>query len=309
MKPKGACPMKINVSRAVSFLAVIAVIFSISCVSLSAQTFSSPGTDTPDFFREGLPRSDEKQILFGTPVVDGKLDEAYLSSYCVYLAPGTEGYPDDREPMEKTARTEGVAFLLYDESWLYVCCVVRDKTLCSMSQEWWNKSNWPWNNDGAEIFVYLGDRIERSVHIAAYGLGAKEHYKRGVQDRYSIKDSSEWGSYIIGEDLYSVEVAFPLKNGETAGSKVGVQLEIDDRWSTEDEGAARGIFHSHSPSENLVVLAERRPDPTQPSTSPATDRAKPSADGGNSVIFIAVAVVAVIAVGAVAFTQRKVSGK
>ncbi len=224
-------------------------------------------------YENGLPKSDETEILRGTPIIDGNVDDIYLNSYCIYLAPGTEGYPDNPTEMEATKDTEGSAFFIYDDNYLYVCVIVRDKTLMSMGKEWCDAQRWPWNNDGAEVFVCLGDGISRSVHVDAYGISGKEHYKRGARDYYKDKDSSEWAAKIIGDDLYVVEIAFPFTKGETSGTLVGVELEIDDRFSMDSEGAnARGIFLSHEPEKNRVRLSAKGMErPTHSPTASPTE--------------------------------------
>lgn len=184
--------------------------------------------------------SDEKIIKYGTPLLDGRLDDDYLASYC-YVEDSLDdikysplGLEKAREIMKNTS---GKVYFLHDDSYLYVCAVIRDETICTRGKEWRENERWPWNDDGAEFYIHFSDEDCFAIHCDA-------HNYRAVMDTHvwgDMHNSSfvfveypheNWAATIDRKKReYTVEIRIKLPDYVGVGSKVGFLLEIDDRWA------------------------------------------------------------------------------
>ena len=183
-------------------------------------------------------------IYYGTPVIDGELDSLYHNSFC-YEEPAMENVfyvPMGQEAAEEyMSNTAGYSYYLYDDSYLYVCSVIYDETICSRGEEWRMNTEWPWSDDGAEVYIWFSDEDCLAVHGDAAGIRAvvDEHIWGDNHESskvYSDLDADSFAATIDEENnLYCVEIRIPLPEYVTTGSMIGTILEIDDRWSIEDE--------------------------------------------------------------------------
>ena len=184
--------------------------------------------------------TDGKIIKYGTPVLDGKLDEKYLDSFCYVEKPlenlkySPAGMETAREMMKNTS---GLVYSLYDDEYLYVCAVIHDETICTRGKEWRMNERWPWNDDGAEIYIRFSDKDCFAIHGDAHNYRAvidehiwgEEHNSSFVFTTYPHED---WAATIDREkNEYTVELRVKLPDYVGEGSKVGILLEIDDRWA------------------------------------------------------------------------------
>ena len=251
-----------------------------------------------------------KEILRGTPVVDGYLDEIYLQSYCYYLPKGTPGWPNTAAMITAMKNTEGVLYCLYDDNYAYFCAVVKDDTLMSMGEEWRMNTVWPWDDDGAEIYICLGDGISFSVHTDAHGIRSVTDtniaYRNGGTCVYRDTEKGNWAASILDENTYAVELCFALKNDEKVGSKIGMLLEIDDRWDTAatNENTRGGIFKSQDPTINMVTLSA-----TSDVADAVANVAEEPSDDGSTVQSVIIALAMVIVVVTVFMRWRFSVGK
>ncbi len=192
---------------------------------------------------------DGETVLYRTPVIDGALDLAYDGSYSYTLLPlellnyvGT-----DRETAENAMKnTSGTAYYLYDDTYLYVCAVIQDETLLSRGAEWRYSTAWPWNDDGAEIYLWFSDADCMAIHTDAFGIRSvvDEHIygdNHSTARRYHDLAPTEFATALHAtEDGYTVELRVPLPDGVGAGSEIGTLLEIDDRFA-DGEGHENAI--------------------------------------------------------------------
>lgn len=109
-----------------------------------------------------------KEVLKYTPVMDGKVDQAYLSSAVVYTS--TDLTVDPREYVvlnqvwitsgetdpEKYAHTTGAFYMLWDGDYIYFCAAMHDKTMFPRSNEY-TKTADPWLNENLEVYYLMGN--------------------------------------------------------------------------------------------------------------------------------------------------------
>ena len=183
--------------------------------------------------------TNNKEIRRGTPIVDGILDEKYKDSFQVIMCAmeNMQYSTAGRAAAEKyMANTQGTAYYLYDDAYLYVCVVVHDETLCSRGRQWRMNEVWPWNDDGAEVYLWFSDEDCLAIHCDAHGI-------RGVIDTHIWDDhvsageyrdlpTEDWAASIDAEaQNYVIEFRFPLPSYVGEDSEIGTILEIDDRWA------------------------------------------------------------------------------
>lgn len=185
---------------------------------------------------------EKKEIQYATPVIDGHLDDVYKTSFCFTEAPLEHlfYYPAGREAAEKAmAHTEGKAWYLYDDRYLYVCAVVHDETICSRGEAWRMSTIWPWDDDGAEIYLWFSDADCMAIHSDAHGYRSvvDEHIRDNHVSNLTYHDlgRDDWAASIDAEaQNYTIEFRVPLPDYVHEGSEIGTLLEIDDRWAVGD---------------------------------------------------------------------------
>ncbi len=201
-----------------------------------AATTPADEADTTEPVKE----LDNTVIHFGTPTIDGKLDDVYLDSFCFaeepmknmnYSAAGNDA------AKQYMPNTEGKCYYLWDDDYLYYCAVIHDETICSRGEDWRMNEKWPWNDDGAEIYLWFSDEDCMAIHGDAHGIRAvmdvhiwgDNHSSSG---EYRDIPDEDWGASIDKEGQnYTIEVRIPLPDYVKAGSRIGTLLEIDDRWA------------------------------------------------------------------------------
>jgi hypothetical protein len=209
-------------------------------------------------------------IYFGTPTIDGVCDTLYNNSFCYEELPMENLFyaPMGNEAAEEyMGNTAGNAFYLYDEEYLYVCAVIYDETICSRGEEWRMQTEWPWSDDGAEIYIWFSDEDCLAVHGDAAGIRAvvDEHIwgdNHSSAGTYRDLDSASFAATVDEENnLYCVEMRIPLPEYVGTGSMIGTLLEIDDRWALDNEKMIGALvqFPRFPGAENFwVKLGETR---------------------------------------------------
>ncbi len=98
-----------------------------------------------------------KILAYGTPKLDGILDEAYKSSYRISF--GTVFYPTNNSLSDVT----GYAYLLWDEQYLYLYAYVEDPQVMSIGKEILDEGNVNtiWATDSLEAYIYTNLRTDQ----------------------------------------------------------------------------------------------------------------------------------------------------
>ncbi|MBO5649298.1 MAG: hypothetical protein J6S76_05240 [Clostridia bacterium] len=210
-----------------------------------------------------------KVIRRGTPTVDGILDDKYKESFHITMRAieDIRFYATDEDTAKRyMANTYGTSYYLYDDSYIYVCSVVHDETICSRGSAWRMQEVWPWNDDGAEVYLWFSDEDCMAIHCDAHGIRGVidvhiwgDHVSSGV---YRDLPAEDWAATIDTESkTYVIEFRFPLPTYVKEGSEVGSILEIDDRWAvgegTENMvGALFGVPRITNLPEHRAILGK-----------------------------------------------------
>ncbi|MBO4216811.1 MAG: hypothetical protein J5940_02590, partial [Clostridia bacterium] len=109
---------------------------------------------------------DSSSVQRGTPVVDGLLDEAYLSS-ATHTVSDTYVYAWGSCKQGDDLPNTGIVYFLWDDNYLYVCGVIEDSTPASQA------GNKTWQNDSLEQWFRDSTKNSNSlyfkIHHAADG--------------------------------------------------------------------------------------------------------------------------------------------
>lgn len=239
------------IRRVFACLCVLTLLFALcacttaptdTTASTTTATPSRPSDTTPSITTPGVttaPAEPEgSTVRYGTPDIDGVLDAEYDVSFRYTELPlvnlNYTASPDLAE--QYMANTYGTAYYLYDDDYLYVCAVIHDETICSRGEDWRKTEIWPWNDDGAEIYLWFSDEICMAIHADAAGIRAvvDEHIwgdNHNSSKKYHDLPEEDWCAVIDEHaQTYTIEMRIPLPEDVGAGSYIGTLLEIDDRW-------------------------------------------------------------------------------
>ena len=256
-------------------LALLSLSLLVSCVEIPPRGDDAPsdneGGDLPA--DEGTPPADENtpsapiipsdDVLKGTPDVDGVLDKMYEYSYRLTVSGDADTFHTSKGgTKEGSFGDSATAYYLYDESYLYVCIVVKDDAVYSRGEAWAkdNIAALSWENDAVEARIYyeeLGEAKQANQYIFqcdAYGY-ATTNYLLMCKDPHTVETA-------ITEDGFIVEFAIPLSFGKAAGDKIGLTIEIDDlheevaATDTAMGGHDFNAYGSQHPYLNMVTLSD-----------------------------------------------------
>lgn len=157
------------------------------------------------------------EILKGTPVVDGVLDDIYLQSAAT-IQPDEAFGPYVWGDYAGELYNNGRSYLLWDEDFLYVCTVMEDITPFSAGEGagWQNDCSEHWFND--ELYAY-------KVHIAADGnffLGSDADGITPYDFEASVS-AAQW----TDDTHFCTEIALPLNN-LAAGREFTYRLQYNN---------------------------------------------------------------------------------
>ena len=174
------------------------------------------------------------EILKGTPLFDGQLDDMYKESLTLSTGTGDNAFASEGVVW---AGDHGNIHFLYDDTYLYICADIKDDSVCSRGDIYVAGYN-PNQNDNCEFRLCLNSGIEGvaptgikvgvdAYGIRVYGLTADEaatDYSK-IQYKTTIHDTNANSGYVI-------EVAIPHTDGGilnllTAG-KLGFKLQLND---------------------------------------------------------------------------------
>ena len=231
-------------------------------------------------------QSPTAEILYATPRIDGVLDEEYTQSHFYAIRRGEHLNYGGAAAEAMMAETYGTTYYLHDEDYLYICAVVHDETIVSLGENWRYSTTWPWNDDGAELYVSYGKTAEINgktetvgfaVHIDAFGYRAVVDEviwgdNHATKKQYHNAPFADYAVSRPEENVYIVEIRFALDEGMGVGSTVGGFLELDDRFSPEalSNSAEKTVIGARFPMprdpwrpEFQAVLSERRAVPAE----------------------------------------------
>ncbi len=199
------------------------------------------------------------EILYGTPTIDGLIDDIYKNSYSLKVTGLNDTFHSSMGAEKTDSKNDyAIAYYLYDNKNLYVCVMAYDDDLMSMGEEYINnwlktKDDLPWRNDAVEVRIAFKNNPSLIFQTDAYGI-----YTVCYQNKHGVKHDV---AVTHGKDYFIAEFSIPFVNGETAGDSVGVTIEIDDVHNLDGNFNAYG---SQKPIENQVILSKNKAGFTNP---------------------------------------------
>ncbi len=194
------------------------------------------------------------EVVYGTPVIDGIMDDIYKDSHRIPL--GVVFHPNALASSDVT----GYTYLVWDENYLYCYVVVHDNSVVSRGLDFINKKdvNQIWASDTVETYLRTTLRKQDTPQntkfaVDAYGVmrysNAESHkntfeyhnslpfataftYNGEVIQNYSIKEPAKDQNASTAEhpvNGYVVEMTLPIK--EIASLQVAGQPQAGDQFT------------------------------------------------------------------------------
>lgn len=240
-------------------------------------------------------------ILKGTPVIDGALDDIYTQSASYEL--DNFGFYCWGDVTEDTG-TRATAYFLWDSDYLYFAAAVTDATSCSSGGEgnWQNDAVESWFTDNDSHFKIHASADGLNFFVGADGDGAASFDFSAAKYKAVRSD----GSYVI-------ECAYPLSD-LAEGRKFSYTLQIDDiTTDTIDNGCASGSqtseyeFTLSSKEVAYPVVIEETPEAAPAEEAPVTESADTQAPAAaqTSDMIIPAAVIMAAAIGGYILLDKK----
>ncbi len=230
--------------------------------------------------------ADEQVVKKGTPVVDGVLDDIYTGS----LTLKDLGTAPNAYETEWDGSCTADIYALWDDTYLYLCGVVRDDDILTKGEEFAKTDAYPHINDCIEFRVSLDGNPTETIKFVldAYGYactGLEAHYMR--LDYSTVK----W-AVTRNETSYTVEAAVPCTKGELdmiKSGKLGLTYQLNDideqgkatNHTTSFNGEAAKMPVFYNLSDELAVAAPAAPvettaAPVETTAAPAETTAAPA---------------------------------
>ena len=173
-----------------------------------------------------LSGNDTSEIPYGTPVVDGILDKAYLDGARNFFGPVF--YPSVYEETE----IDGGYYLLWDENYLYCYVIVNEPTITSKGTEWIEEQV----ETGQHGKLWKTDAVETYIKVPSIGPVDKDQDKFAV-DAFGIQrfgndvTSLEHHDYLpyatkftYDDEIIDKEIPATIAAGQTASEAMGTDV-------------------------------------------------------------------------------------
>jgi enterochelin esterase-like enzyme len=172
--------------------------------------------------KNGFDSNGRMVACFGSPVVDGKVEEVWKNAKVV-----TPKYKSNN------INTTAAFRALWDDHALYILAEVKDANLSVQSVN-------PYMQDSLEIFL-----DENNNKTQEYGLDDL-HFRVNYENSQSVDVGDGERFYTIakkGKDGYLIEARVGLKNKPANGNVLGIDLQINDAKNTDRLGTIN-VFDS-----------------------------------------------------------------
>lgn len=161
------------------------------------------------------------EIPYGTPTVDGVLDEVYKDG-TFYLF-GEVFHPDTYHTSDIT----GGYYLLWDENYLYCYVIVNESTIMSRGTEWVNAQlNTPgnmWETDAVETYIRVPSVGSGASKFAVDAFGLQRFGNAGID--VSIHNVYPWESkFTCNGQIVDAELPDVVPGGKTATEILGTEV-------------------------------------------------------------------------------------
>ena len=189
-------------------------------------------------------------IRNGTPVLDGRLDDIYTESASIELE-NFGFYVEGTTDSDYEAAKGTTAYFLWDEDYLYVCCVVVDDTATKSKEDGVDYEKWS-ACDNLEICFWGADGNEDSrgnVHVGCLGYGLRwEKAFEGI----TIKAAGT-----ATDTGYITEIAVPASNFSLkVGSGFKLTLQYNNYVPADGAAIASG-YQNVDGATDFVLSADK----------------------------------------------------
>ncbi len=156
-------------------------------------------------------------ILYGTPELDGVIDEMYTLS-ASYDALDTGWKYESGATLADNSEFAATTYYLWDDDYIYMAVEVTDATPNHVAEAT-VKAGYQWQNDVAEFWVFQNDVMGQfNFDAAGYGIG--------VGGAASFTSTGCEGAATMTDDGYIVEVKMP--NELAAGDTVKLMTQVNN---------------------------------------------------------------------------------
>ncbi len=233
------------------------------------------------------------EIPYGTPTVDGTLDDAYLNG--IRYSFGSVFYPSVYEETE----INGGYYLLWDENYLYCYIIVNEPTIMSRGTEWITEQvesgqqGKLWETDAVETYIKVPSIRGGQSKFAVDAFGIQrfgndkislEHHNLPYATKFTYNDeiidqeipatiaAGQTASEAMGTDVtgYVVEMTLPITLMESiigsadgkpsAGDIVEFYIQNNDYRGLKSDGSVYVVAQANEMS-TYTLKAKENPDP------------------------------------------------
>ena len=238
----------------------------------------------------------------GTPVVDGKKDDAYVCDGIAIEIDETTG--------EKTTEgATGTAYAAWDDDYFYVYIEVKDSAVTPE-----DKVTGIWSDDSAEIYINLSGEEGAIADINAaqytYGPSFTEFAGGGKHREANMADAKS--AYTYTDDGWTIEVAIPWgadytpKADASFTAAFGINDETDGDTSTREfhTFTSAGLNNAYSTADSnwdtMTLTTKKYEAPVEVTDETGDDTSAQTADMG-----IVMALASLTASGAAVLSLKK----
>ena len=220
----------------------------------------------------------EVYCLYGTPAVDGVLDEIYLgSAHQTMENPGFFVWGDYAGEFDLKAE----AYYLWDENYLYVCTIVTDDDVMDVGEDRYDADPANWQADAVENWF---DESEGKWKTHADAFGHTFYAKNnGGGGEPPFTNDKVVHAVVITDTGYVAEYALPMTENHEGGY-ISTSIQVNDQCVL-DDGFGAGYASGSQDVEmflEFIRSAEDKGKEAAPAETPAAPAGYPaSGESGN----------------------------
>ena len=254
------------------------------CVMIAAGIFSVVSSAEKERTEKDPTVSCDK-INYGTPKVDGFLDDIYLTSFCSRTST-VAAHSSNGGNSEEISKARATTYILWDENWFYFFTEVYDNTPANQGEDWiYNgrqREDELWFNDGISYDISWKGSEGSAADRQRWGCDSEGYkmYTTIPNEFYVGYENAYVETYMDrSKKTYHIEMAIPNVNKLGAGDSIGFIEQLNDlvdyRGGYCIANYARVVCYfggENDPWEYTYELVDngKNPHPAEPVTEPAT---------------------------------------
>jgi len=246
-----------------------------------------------------VPVAPDPEILKGTPVVDGKLDDLYKESYTFKI--NNKDFPVLAAAGD-TDNLEATLYFLHDGEYLYVCAVVTgDSEIIDTDKSW--------PLDGVDVWFLQPDpssNFRTKITLEAHGSPSGEFNANQHENELYGREPSVDMSKVVNAatqdqatNSYITEAKMPIPYASESEGTIVINVQLNNAYSN---GSYGSYGEQWAGDRTTIVLSETAATVPSVPTAPAT---KPENPKTGDAIAMVVALMAVSAMGIAVVAGKK----